>query len=110
MKDMLASLPQLTEAKDKARRTRPRACASRSRARSHLQLSLHLSMAQQCMSTFERRKLAEIAHVEQVRMALGEHQKRRAAHVAVAAVLCHWAGPGWQGYQGSRRRNGAAAR
>jgi len=45
MKDMLASLPQLTEAKDK--------------------LSLHLSMAQQCMSTFERRKLAEIAHVEQ---------------------------------------------
>ncbi|KAM0793647.1 hypothetical protein ACM66B_001078 [Microbotryomycetes sp. NB124-2] len=45
MKDMLASLPQLREAKEK--------------------LSLHLTMAEKCMAIFERKKLPLVASVEQ---------------------------------------------
>ncbi|KAF4610678.1 hypothetical protein D9613_006936 [Agrocybe pediades] len=45
MKDMLASLPQYQEQREK--------------------FSLHLNMAQDCMSLFEREKLADIASVEQ---------------------------------------------
>lgn len=48
MKDMLASLPQLREVKDK--------------------LSLHLTMAEKCMSLFETKKLPLSASVEQVRV------------------------------------------
>lgn len=47
MKDMLASLPQLRDAKDK--------------------LSLHLTMAEKCMALFEKKKLPLSASVEQVR-------------------------------------------
>lgn len=46
MKDMLANLPQYQEQREK--------------------FSLHLTMAQQCMDTFERDRLTEIATVEQV--------------------------------------------
>ncbi|KDE02370.1 hypothetical protein MVLG_07072 [Microbotryum lychnidis-dioicae p1A1 Lamole] len=45
MKDMLASLPQLREAKEK--------------------LSLHLTMAEKCMHLFEKKKLPSAAFVEQ---------------------------------------------
>ncbi|KAK7685678.1 hypothetical protein QCA50_011022 [Cerrena zonata] len=45
MKDMLANLPQYQEQREK--------------------FSLHLTMAQQCMDTFERDRLTEIATVEQ---------------------------------------------
>ncbi|PPQ62890.1 hypothetical protein CVT24_006288, partial [Panaeolus cyanescens] len=45
MKDMLASLPQYQEQREK--------------------FSLHLSMAQDCMDIFERQKLSDIASVEQ---------------------------------------------
>lgn len=46
MRDMMASLPQLKEVKDK--------------------LSLHLTMAQKCMDMFESKKLPQSASVEQV--------------------------------------------
>jgi len=46
MKDMLASLPQYQEQREK--------------------FSLHLSMAQECMDIFERDKLPVVATVEQV--------------------------------------------
>lgn len=45
MRDMLASLPQMQETKDK--------------------LSLHLTMAQDCMSRFEKTRLPQLAMVEQ---------------------------------------------
>ena len=67
MKDMLASLPQYQEQREKVRR--PNACgpyivqiANPKRS----QFSLHLSMAQECMDIFERDKLPVVATVEQV--------------------------------------------
>ena len=50
MKDMLANLPQYQEQREK--------------------FSLHLTMAQQCMDTFERDRLTDIATVEQVQFQL----------------------------------------
>ena len=74
MKDMLASLPQYQEQREKVRPsvahpihtpysilTRPRP-----RPRSRAQFSLHLNMAQECMDIFERDKLPAVASVEQV--------------------------------------------
>lgn len=46
IKDMLAGLPQFQQGKEA--------------------YSLHLSMAQECMTIFQQRKLADIASVEQV--------------------------------------------
>ncbi|KAG9312992.1 Sec1-like protein [Chiua virens] len=45
MKDMLANLPQYQEQREK--------------------FSLHLNMAQECMGTFERDKLSQVANIEQ---------------------------------------------
>ena len=50
MKDMLASLPQYQEMREK--------------------FSLHLSMAQSCMDLFETKKLSDSGMVEQVRLSL----------------------------------------
>ena len=70
MKDMLASLPQFQEQRDKVRDCvvlcprcpllMPGPCS---------QFSLHLNMAQECMGIFERDKLPAVANVEQVRIA-----------------------------------------
>jgi syntaxin-binding protein 1 len=69
MKDMLASLPQYQEQREKVRRQsahRP-SIASITNTKC-LQFSLHLSMAQECMDIFERDKLPVVATVEQVRL------------------------------------------
>ena len=67
MKDMLASLPQYQEQREKVRR--PNACEPYNTQSSNpkpFQFSLHLSMAQECMDIFERDKLPVVATVEQV--------------------------------------------
>jgi syntaxin-binding protein 1 len=69
MKDMLASLPQYQEQREKVRRQsahRPSIASITNTER--LQFSLHLSMAQECMDIFERDKLPVVATVEQVRL------------------------------------------
>ncbi|KAK4057754.1 RHO1 GDP-GTP exchange protein 2 [Microbotryomycetes sp. JL221] len=58
MKDMLASLPQLREVKEKL--------IAYPETDFEIQLSLHLTMAEKCMSIFERKKLPLVASVEQV--------------------------------------------
>jgi syntaxin-binding protein 1 len=65
MKDMLASLPQYQEQREKVRRQSAIASITNTEL---LQFSLHLSMAQECMDIFERDKLPVVATVEQVRL------------------------------------------
>lgn len=67
MKDMLASLPQYQEQREKVR---PRIDhpLPQSPILTPLQFSLHLSMAQECMDIFERDQLPVVAKVEQVRL------------------------------------------
>jgi hypothetical protein len=82
MKDMLASLPQYQEMREKVSSL---PCSSLpygrdkmlndpfpnwplfTRLRSTRQFSLHLTMAQTCMDMFEEKKLSDIGMVEQVR-------------------------------------------
>ncbi len=69
MKDMLASLPQYQEQREKVRRpTALRSFIALITDRDCSQFSLHLSMAQECMDIFERDKLPVVATVEQVRL------------------------------------------
>lgn len=68
MKDMLASLPQYQEQREKVRRQSAHYSFIGSITNTEpLQFSLHLSMAQECMDIFERDKLPVVATVEQVR-------------------------------------------
>ena len=69
MKDMLASLPQFQEQRDKVRDCVvlcPRCPLLIPGPCSCSQFSLHLNMAQECMAIFERDKLPNVATVEQV--------------------------------------------
>jgi syntaxin-binding protein 1 len=66
MKDMLASLPQYQEQREKVREPIWVCAVHRSRLSLNAQFSLHLSMAQECMDIFERDKLPVVATVEQV--------------------------------------------
>ncbi len=67
MKDMLASLPQYQEQREKVRRsTARRLSIVLITGPERSQFSLHLSMAQECMDIFERDKLPVVATIEQV--------------------------------------------
>ena len=71
MKDMLASLPQYQEQREKVctqSAHRPFIFSITNTNTEPLQFSLHLSMAQECMDIFERDKLPVVATVEQVRL------------------------------------------
>ena len=69
MKDMLASLPQYQEQREKVRgQSAHRLSIASITDTEPLQFSLHLSMAQECMDIFERDKLPVVATVEQVRL------------------------------------------
>ena len=62
MKEMLASLPQYQEQREKVLLS----ITAFPSNLTCLQFSLHLNMAQECMSIFERDKLSLAANVEQV--------------------------------------------
>jgi syntaxin-binding protein 1 len=66
MKDMLASLPQYQEQREKVCRPIARGVHALITDPERPQFSLHLSMAQECMDIFERDKLPVVATVEQV--------------------------------------------
>lgn len=67
MKDMLASLPQYQEQREKVRGLISRGLVHPpDHGAGWLQFSLHLNMAQECMDIFERDKLPVVAGVEQV--------------------------------------------
>lgn len=67
MKDMLASLPEFQETRDKVRLAdMPKAQIYPMLTSRICQFSLHLDMAQECMALFEKRKLTQTADIEQV--------------------------------------------
>jgi hypothetical protein len=87
MKDMLASLPEFQETRDKVR------LADMPKAQKHpmltrsCQFSLHLDMAQECMALFEKRKLTQTADIEQVSGAKRRWNRADAEIAIVSKVL-----------------------
>src|SRR5260221_6075 len=101
MKDMLASLPQYQEQREKVFIS-IRIIFSISNTP---KFSLHLNMAQNCMDIFEKEKLSELASVEQVRLPFPLAAKL----TECLAVLCDWFERRRHGAKGTGRRNGPIA-
>ena len=101
MKDMLASLPQYQEQREKVfisiRITFSIANTPK--------FSLHLNMAQNCMDIFEKEKLSELASVEQVCLPFPLAAKL----IICLAVLCDGSERRRQDAKGTGRRNGPIA-
>ena len=107
MKDLLASLPQFQEQRDKVGRAHFVFLATCLHLRFYGQFSLHLSMAQECMAIFERDKLPAVANVEQVPAPLHFAWIKE---MLIEVELRHWRYSRGQNAEDAGRRDGPTAR
>lgn len=73
------------------------------------QLSLHLTMAEKCMTLFDKKKLPASANVEQVRASAFLLPRHAADLLSPNAVLCDGCDAGGQDAKDARRGDGAPA-